>query len=152
MIYKALFEYYNSNLALRPFTSQPQCHFCFTLLNLMACWDNYYFQDKCCYCRSSHKRTPTGSRTSVRNWSWPLTGSLYELELKRVFVKAAISRAVCLWDCPFRELWLYLISCLCAVSISKLRYSVHSKGWRVVNSRLWETVRQAFFSARPRLF
>ena len=35
-----------------------------------------------------------------------LTHSLYKLEFKQGFVKAAESRAVCLRECPFRELQL----------------------------------------------
>ena len=36
--------------------------------------------------------------------------SLYELEFKRSFVKVAESRAVCLRECPLRELLLYSFS------------------------------------------
>ena len=68
------------------------------------------------YSRSSCYRTPTESRKSVRNWSWPLTRmykiqSFYELEFKQGFVKVAVNKAVCLRECPLRELRLYFDHC-----------------------------------------
>ena len=60
--------------------------------------------------RISRKRTASGGRNSVRNWSWPLTRmSKYKVCMgARGFVKAAVGRAVRLRECPLRELWLYL--------------------------------------------
>ena len=57
-------------------------------------------------------RTPSEGKISVCNGSWPLTGmckvqSLYELELKRSFVKLMKSRAArsgsfeCIWKGQF---------------------------------------------------
>lgn len=62
---------------------------------------------------SSHKRTPLGRERDAHNWSWPLRGisvkiwSLYGSWEKWSFVKAAVSRAVRLQQCPLQELPLY---------------------------------------------